>query len=270
MRIILLSIIACCLNSASAQAQDTINVIEIFTANTSSSCLPPEDEFHNADGSHKENIKGKHEHPEDKILNIFNEIIAQNPNVIGLQYYQQSATHSHDENGNDQPVQSETQEEIQETDPSLVQDMQKHRNQYYFNNGFLDEYTDAQMIINGKYKASGSHKDTVHAALALSKTQHMIKPITLKLNGDNLETSIPESNSASTLSLTLVGYTKTTQIEDTKRQNTVTSIKRLSDWNGIARQETISIADMNAKNFAIIAQDTKTGKIYAAGKIEQN
>ena len=257
--------------TAQSWAQTPSLLLEIFTSNGQSSCGPTnEDEFHNADGSHKEGVEDNHTHDNENglaikhIETIFSELTTEHPNIIALNYRQQQQTHEHDEQGNNittEPV---------EINEELNAFIQKRSYTYYRNKDFLDLYGNFQMVIGGEFKTVGTMKHIASAAINRYKSEHNPAPIKLAINGQKIEIETLENVTEKEIGLILIGYKKEIESPDnTPLQNIVSSYKELTPWDGTARKETISINDMDADGFVIIAQDNRSGHVHAIGKIEQ-
>ena len=260
-------ILAITLLSLPATAKDRPPIIEIFTYSGSSTCGPQtEDEFHNADGSHKEGVEENHDHKQEQAnitLENFKNIVNKNPDAIALNYYDNSfIPHEHDEFGNDIIDENAITEPV---DQKLMQFFQDRNYLYYRNDDFLDDFTNFEMVIDGKYKTQGRRKNVVDTAINLGRIEQKIQPIKLAINGQNLQIELPKSNTGKDLQVILFGYQKNAY----NGPNTVKTFKTLNNWNGEKMQETVPIDNKNLDGFAVLAQDQETAKIYAAGKVEK-
>ena len=250
-------------------------LLEIFTSGGGGSCAPAtEDEFHNADSNHKDSIEDDHTHDhthgdesniaKKDVETVFTELIAENPNIIALNYKHQQQPHLHDEDGNDiitEPV---------EINENLNEFNQKRSYTYYRNKGFLDQYSNFQMVIGGTYRTIGTMKHIADAAINRYKSEHNPATIRLAINGQNIEIETPKTITEKEIDLTLIGYKKEMESSDqTPLQNIVSSYKELNTWDGAERKETISINEMDADGFVVIAQDRRSGHVHAIGATEK-
>ncbi len=264
MRIALLSFLLFTLSLAPANANDNPLVIEVFTY---PNCAPTAFEtLYNTDGSPKEPTDIDKKFNKRHIGNVFEDIIKEHPNAIALHYFNDSGFHIHDENGNDIPSETITEE--------LSNFISNRSYIHYRNQSFLETNLNAQMVINGTYATEGSMKHVTDAAIFRSQNEHNIAPIKLAINSQNLKIAFPETTVDKNITPIVIGYKQKQKIDNNRAvpaidpTNIVTSFKKLNLWNGEGRSETISTTDMDADGFALIAQDEYTGEIYAAGKIE--
>lgn len=268
MRYFLLSLTILALFPAPAIAKDRPPIIEIFTYSSGGSCgLQGEDEFHNADGSHKDGIEDQHNHDEISTisaLDTFKNIIKENPDAIALQYYNNAAglPHVHDKNGNDIIDKNAI---IEPVNPELIKFIEDRNYLYYRNQNALERFGSFEIVIDGQYKTKGSRENITNAAIKLGQAQENITEIKMVVKGQNITIELPKTNAERDLKVNLIGYKKNSY----NGPNSITSLKALKPWNGQKREETISISDMAADGFALLAQDGKTAKIYAAGKVEK-
>ncbi len=263
-------------------------VIEVFTYKSSrnNSCGSGpmvEDEFHYADGTHK---PGAMEHiapdveaetasidqnnpadviqdiPVKRVEEVFVDLTEKHENAIALQYLSE-----------------------QSFAPGIM-DVKKtrHLNDFFIrrhyiyrkNTDLLDQFSNLALTIGGQYQSQGNMEHVVNAAINLHKSETMPSEIKLKLEEGRLQMDIPATDLPRNIELTLVGYHQKKkqsqfppQEQETYYINAVSDYKDLQSWNGLARQETISVADMDADGFALLAQDSRTGRIFAAGKVEK-
>lgn len=265
MRIILLSFLLFALPLLPAIAAEKPLVIEVFTY---PSCAPGDfEKYYNPDGTLKEPSDADKKLNQKHIGSIFEEIIAEHPNAIALHYFNDITHHDHDENGNDVPVQTITKE---------LSDFISDRSYlHYQSQNFLDGDITPQMIINGTYAPDGTIKQIADIAITRSQSEQNISPIKLAINGLKIQIELPKSHTDKSITPVLIGYHTKQRITNNRAApainptNMVTSFKKLNPWRGEGRSQTVSIANMNADGFALIAQDEYTGQIYAAGKVER-
>lgn len=262
--------------SPPSHAKDEPIVVEIFTYSPSSSetCGSfVEDEFHNADGTHKEGIS-EHHHLVDKthdiplqnIEEVLTDLINEHADIIALQFNYDPNTYLRKDNKNkDFDKKNE-----------LNQLFNKRNYMYYKNSDLLDKHNRFQMVIGGKYKSMGTMKHIADSAINLYQTEKQASLIDMRIKEQQLEIEIPETLIEKEVPLTLVGYHQKKEIisnnpliPDKDAINVVSHYETLKNWNGEERKETISISDINADGFALIAQNPDTAKIIAAGKVEK-
>ena len=270
MRIILLALFIACFPLITNAAEKPL-VIEVFTY---PGCIPLDRSTINPDGTAKEPTETDKKFNRKHVGNIFEEIISEHPNAIALHYFNDYGYHEHGEDGNHKKDENGNEIIFETISEGLSNFIIQKSYKIYSNQSFLDEKTTAQMLINGTYKSKGTMKHVVDAAILKSQKEHNIKPAKLAIKGQLIEIELPEHAGAKGVKPLLIGYQKKQEIKPNKAvpainpTNIVTSYKELETWNGEARSQTISIENMPANGFALIAQHEYKEEIYTAGKVE--
>lgn len=180
---------------------------------------------------------------------VFEDLIKENPNSIALNY---------------QRIYSQSQEPL-DKDEKLNTFIFDRNFLYYKQRDSMNPYATFRMVIGGAYKTSGRMKHIADAAIKRYESERSIPYTKLAIKGQNIEIELPKINTYKDLRVNLIGYKKNSK----EGQNIVTSFKELKPWNGQSQQQTISIKEMEADGFALLAQDSRTAEIYAAGKVER-
>lgn len=239
-------------------------VIEIFTH---ASCEPVTSDTVNPDGTYKNPTAADKKFNKKEVSSTLKDILDKSPQIIGLHYHSEAGAHRHDENGNDLPS--------VENNEDLTNFISERNVRYYELKDFMGVRSSGQMIIHGTHKTEGTKKEIVDAAINFIRSEQKTAPIKLAINGQNLEMNLPKVILDQEININIIGYNKQTPADNFIVQpalhpkNIVSDYKTLSPWNGGSRAQTITISDMEADGFAVIAQNTKTGRIYAAGKVEK-
>ena len=249
------------------KAQNAPLVIEVFTH---PGCAPLVIDDYNADGSLKNPQDVDKKFNRRHVTSVFEDLIKEHPDAIALHYFNDLGNHGHDEHGNDIPMKTVGEE--------LGEFFNNRSYTYYGHDNFLNKHGNIQMIINSDFKTDGTMKHVVDLAIEQSTAEQHIKPLIISKDANALQVEWPEIVLEEPITPLLIGYKKTQNNEENRAPialnpvNIVTDFKKLKSWNGDAKTQSVSIEDMDADAFAIIAQSERRYNarplIYAAGKIE--
>lgn len=135
-----------------------------------------------------------------------------------------------------------------------------------------------QMIVNGRHEMVGSRGAKINDAIAYDLKNNPLKPITLKIENNTLNITLPETpgNDSYALLLVIHGASHTQDIAKGENRgrvvhytNPVKNITSLGTWDGTGKtmQTDISVFN-NVRGYVVLAQKNGvTGHIIAAGKV---
>ncbi len=132
-----------------------------------------------------------------------------------------------------------------------------------------------QMVLNGHHDAIGSQPDKVNAAILKSRGEKIGRIGLTLLQANEYRLSLPVLSAPKNLDLILVSFRapKTLTMKRGSNigqrvtyTNVMHSVHNIGPWDGSSQVRSLTTASSpNIGGFAVLAQDRRTGRIFAAG-----
>lgn len=148
----------------------------------------------------------------------------------------------------------------------------------------LDQYQDSLdiffvseplIVFNGVYSLDGRKESGVRNAISFAHSQDSIRQITISNHKEKLHVTLPKMRLENSVDVWIFGYKKsiTPNVTDISPNpqtfsNVATHAKHLSSWDGQYMNLSYPTHDIDADGYIVIAQNSISGQIIAAGKID--
>lgn len=141
----------------------------------------------------------------------------------------------------------------------MAQDFCDARQSQYRRAGVSPKTYTPQAVINGAAAIVGSHGSEVRSVLRYATG---IESLALAAQGGYLDIRLPAMRFEDSVDVWLFGFDRGTG----EYAYPVKHLTKLMTWDGRGGKISFPVDDMRAQGYAVIAQNMKTGQIYAAGR----